>query len=213
MTLSRADAYAQWARAGADASFEPTLATLLALLPPAPLEVLDVGCGEGRFGRELLERGYEVVGVDSDPRMVELARERHRTTVADAASLPFAASSFPCVITVHALMEMDPLQPPVNEIARVLQPSAIAVAIVEHPFASAAKVRRYSEESRYGWNVAHEGVDLVLGGVHRPLSAYVDAFEQAGLKLDTLREISVDRWDPMSLALRFVAPSGYNQRL
>jgi SAM-dependent methyltransferase len=198
----RADAYAHWARSGADVSFEPTLAVLLELLPPPPLDVLDVGCGEGRFGRELLERGYRVVGVDADQRMVELASERHPARVAEAAAMPFDDAAFACVIAVHVLMEVDDLQPAVREIARVLRPDGVAVAIVEHPFASAQKVSHYSDEARYGWDVAHDGVDVGLGGIHRPLGTYVTAFEAAGLKLDTVREISVGRWDPMSLALR-----------
>ncbi|MBW3638669.1 MAG: class I SAM-dependent methyltransferase [Actinobacteria bacterium] len=36
--------------------------------------VLDAGCGTGRVARELARRGYEVVGVDSDSSMLEVAR-------------------------------------------------------------------------------------------------------------------------------------------
>jgi SAM-dependent methyltransferase len=204
----RADAYARWARSGADASFQPTLATLLELLPPPPLDILDVGCGEGRVGRELIARGHRVVGVDSDARMVELATERHPAFAAEAANLPFADATFRCVVTVHTLMEIVDLQPAVNEIARVMRPGAVAVAIVEHPFASAAKVARYSAEARYGWDVTHEGANIGLGGIHRSLAMYIASFERAGLGLETLREISVGQWDPMSLAVRVHASGG-----
>lgn len=40
----------------------------------AVARVLDAGCGMGRVGRELARRGYEVVGVDNDPDMLERAR-------------------------------------------------------------------------------------------------------------------------------------------
>jgi SAM-dependent methyltransferase len=36
--------------------------------------VLDAGCGTGRVAIELARRGIEVVGVDSDPSMLEVAR-------------------------------------------------------------------------------------------------------------------------------------------
>jgi SAM-dependent methyltransferase len=36
--------------------------------------VLDAGCGTGRVARELARRGHEVVGVDSDASMLEVAR-------------------------------------------------------------------------------------------------------------------------------------------
>jgi SAM-dependent methyltransferase len=44
------------------------------LLPSG--SVLDAGCGTGRVAVELAARGYDVVGVDSDPSMLEVAR-RH----------------------------------------------------------------------------------------------------------------------------------------
>jgi SAM-dependent methyltransferase len=205
-TPGRAEAYAAWARSGRDVSFEPTFAALIDLLPPSPLNILDVGCGEGRVGRELIKRGYAVIGVDFDARMVELAREQHEAVVAPATHLPFAKAAFSCVITVHAL-EVDGLERAMNEIARVVKPGGPVVAIIEHPFASVAKVARYSEPARYTWAVTYDGADVGLCGIHRPLGAYVSSFEKAGLTFDTLREISVGRWDPMSLAIRAYAPA------
>lgn len=44
----------------------------------APLEVtsvLDLGCGSGRMTVELAHRGYDMIGVDSSPEMLMLARD------------------------------------------------------------------------------------------------------------------------------------------
>lgn len=41
-----------------------------------PTSVLDAGCGTGRVGIELANRGIDVVGVDIDPRMLEVARQK-----------------------------------------------------------------------------------------------------------------------------------------
>src|SRR3954464_10461412 len=38
--------------------------------------VLDLGCGEGSYSRELVRRGARVTGVDGSARLVEVARER-----------------------------------------------------------------------------------------------------------------------------------------
>ncbi len=46
----------------------------LSLCPGA--RVLDLGCGAGRHSIELARRGYEVVGVDISPIMLEAAHER-----------------------------------------------------------------------------------------------------------------------------------------
>lgn len=54
---------------------------------------LDVGCGPGLVARLAAERGYEALGVDRDPAMIQAAR-RHETTarfeVADLSALPDA---------------------------------------------------------------------------------------------------------------------------
>jgi len=41
-----------------------------------PRRVLDAGCGTGRVGAELARRGIEVVGVDIDADMLEIARSK-----------------------------------------------------------------------------------------------------------------------------------------
>jgi SAM-dependent methyltransferase len=41
-----------------------------------PVSVLDAGCGTGRVAIELSRRGRRVVGVDLDPSMLEVARQK-----------------------------------------------------------------------------------------------------------------------------------------
>ncbi len=48
------------------------------VLPSAPARVLDVGSGTGSVAVLLAERGYEVVGVDLAPRMVDRAARKAR---------------------------------------------------------------------------------------------------------------------------------------
>ena len=61
------------AESGADVHGEA--AYVAALLPPGG-RVLDAGCGTGRVAIELARRGHEVVGVDSDVSMLDVARRR-----------------------------------------------------------------------------------------------------------------------------------------
>ena len=42
----------------------------------APASVLDAGCGTGRVAVELARRGIDVVGVDLDPSMLDVARQK-----------------------------------------------------------------------------------------------------------------------------------------
>src|SRR4051812_472062 len=43
------------------------------ILPGA--EILDAGCGTGRYARELARRGYIVHGVDLSPELIEVAKD------------------------------------------------------------------------------------------------------------------------------------------
>ena len=50
---------------------------VLALLAPKAGErILDLGCGSGVWAEEMMKRGCEVVGVDTNPRAVEAAKAR-----------------------------------------------------------------------------------------------------------------------------------------
>jgi SAM-dependent methyltransferase len=93
------------------------------LLGDAP--VLDLGCGVGHSYHLLASR--ETVGVDIDPEA--LAGQDRRTVVADMRALPFAAGSFPSVLSVQSLEHVPDPEATVDEVARVLAPDGIAVFV------------------------------------------------------------------------------------
>ena len=70
-------------------------------LMPAPIRVLDAGCGTGRVATELTRLGHDVVGVDADAAMIEVARERDDTTRfvhADLATLTLTGQAFDVIV-------------------------------------------------------------------------------------------------------------------
>ena len=78
-----------YARVG---SFVPALgmAALELLDPRAGERILDVGCGDGALSLKIIDRGAEVIGVDSSPEMVEAARSVGvYAELADAAEMTF----------------------------------------------------------------------------------------------------------------------------
>jgi 2-polyprenyl-3-methyl-5-hydroxy-6-metoxy-1,4-benzoquinol methylase len=77
---------------GADLAGEARLVDAMA----APgSHVLDAGCGPGRLGAVLHQRGHRVVGVDADAELIAAARQDHEGPtwlVADLAELDLAAA-------------------------------------------------------------------------------------------------------------------------
>ena len=79
------------------------VAFLLEVLPTPPATVLDVPCGPGRHAAALLQRGYEVTGIDREHRVVAAAREAGvRAHVLDVRSLDELPGTFDAVICMWA---------------------------------------------------------------------------------------------------------------
>jgi SAM-dependent methyltransferase len=85
-------------------------------LPPAPADVLDVGCGTGSLALLAAEAGHRVLGVDLSPSMVELARAKLAGASAaatvltgDAVDPPVAGRTFDVVLARHLVWALaDP---------------------------------------------------------------------------------------------------------
>ena len=60
-----------------------------ARLPPGA-RVLDVGCGSGLLARRLSDAGFEVIGVDASPAMIDLARAHAPAARFEVLALPTA---------------------------------------------------------------------------------------------------------------------------
>jgi SAM-dependent methyltransferase len=91
--------------------------------------VLDVACGTGNAALAAAARGATVTGVDSAPRLVEVAAARaDRAGVrgewvrGDAADLPFEDDAFDVAVSVFGVIFAAPAEQAVAELARVVRP-------------------------------------------------------------------------------------------
>jgi len=169
----------------------------LALLPPPRRLALDLGCGEGRLSRDLKTRGYRVVGVDSSPTLARLAREADPEIdvyVTDAVALPFASGTFDLLVAFMSLHDVTDLPEAVREVARVLERGGRLCLAIVHPLNSAGTLSpftirgSYLEPFRYADEIERDGLHMRFESEHRPLAAYFDALQQAGLLVEALRE-------------------------
>ncbi|MFJ8792014.1 class I SAM-dependent DNA methyltransferase [Streptomyces sp. NPDC102462] len=114
---------------------------LVGSLPPGA-RVLDLGCGTGRpTARRLADAGFEVVGVDLSPVMVDLARanvpeaEFHRLDIADLRpGGPRDLGTFDAVVAFFALLMLPRAEIPLalETVRRLLAPQGLfALSMVE----------------------------------------------------------------------------------
>jgi SAM-dependent methyltransferase len=174
----------------------------------AGARTIDVGCGEGRFSRMLIDRGALAAGIDLTAEMVQAARERGSGEMmrANAERLPFGDASFDVAVSYITLVDIPDYRRAIAEMSRVLSPGGrLVVANIGFVSASQAEtggwlrddagnalyvpIDNYTSESSrvYEW----EGIRIE--NWHRPLSAYMSAYLEAGLILrDFLEPVPAD---------------------
>jgi SAM-dependent methyltransferase len=220
-TEARYDGIADWY----DTEFQPapleseTWSLVTRLLGEPSGSLLDVGCGTGSYTAALAERNWDVTGVDVSQDMLRRAEARGvRTVQADATSLPFADATFDAAVSIFTSTDMDDLGAVIREIARVLRPGAPLAYVAVHPCFVGPHSKYdptsgipelhpgwYRRSGRYGespgvWN--ESGVRIRVGATHLPLGRFLQAFLDAGLRLERIEEPE-EREYPVALALRW----------
>jgi SAM-dependent methyltransferase len=176
-------------------------------------DVLDVGGGQGVLAPYVADAGAAVTVVDASARLIAAAKRRHgrlrgvRFLVGDARRLEAVAGleqgTFDAAVFMLSIQDMDPLEDVVRSVDWALKPAARVVLLMTHP---AFRQPRHS-----GWGtdedrkLTYRRVDAYLsemavpmkslgGGqptrsFHRPISAYVNGFAEAGFATDAMLEI------------------------
>lgn len=180
--------------------------------------LLDVGCGGGSLSQAIAELGWTVTGVDVSEDQLRLARERGLDVVrTDATALPFADESFSAAMSVFTHTDMDDFAGALREVARVLRPEAPFVYLGVHPcfigphsrFLAGEGIPElfggYWETARYteAPGISPTGLRAKVGAVHLPLGALVQAFLDAGFRIEQFEEPALpEREYPHLVALR-----------
>lgn len=174
---------------------DPVMLGLLADV--AGKDVLDVGCGEGRFSRMLASMGARVVGIDPTESLVASARGRGggpRYEVCRAEKLPFPDCTFDYVVCYLVLIDIKDFRRAIAEIARVLKPGGQIVVSNLTSFTTASGTGWFRDSAGRKLHFPVDDYNQERGDVvrwrsievvnwHRPLSAYMKAFLGQGLRL------------------------------
>lgn len=215
----------RWARApGHDSYWHYHRDHLLRLVPAPGALTIDIGCGEGRVGRDLAGRGHRVVGVDVSWAMAEACTthaDPQPAIVGDGAELPLRSSIADLAVAFMSLQGVDDLDGVLRETARVLIPGGRLHMAIVHPLDSAGdwvdrdpSAAFVIEGSYLGAHhpvdeVERDGLAMTFHLEHRPLGVYSRALADAGFVIEVIEEPTTDdegsRWSRVPLFLHLIA--------
>ncbi|MDQ3407270.1 MAG: class I SAM-dependent methyltransferase [Chloroflexota bacterium] len=184
---------------------------VLDLLQPARGErILDIGAGQGVLAPHIESRGALYTGIDASPRLIEIARRRHRESgrflVGDSRRLQqipaLKAASHDAAVFMLSIQDMDPLEPILESVAWALRAKGRIVILMTHPSF------RQPRHSGWGFDASrklhYRRIDAYLTPMavpmgtaarghswafHRPISSYVNALASVGFPVDAMLEL------------------------
>lgn len=151
---------------------------LLQHLPPAPADVVDLGCGTGTLSVLLAQSGYRVRGLDFADAMVAAATEKAMAAKVaatfrqgDASEPPYKPGSCDVVVSRHVLWAMPDPSDALRRWVNLLRPDGRLVLIEGHwstgAGISASDCERLVREQRESVQVQHLDEESLWG---RPIN-------------------------------------------
>jgi ubiquinone/menaquinone biosynthesis C-methylase UbiE len=145
----------------------------------APGRALDAACGTGRHAAHLAKRGFEVIGVDQSPEMLEKARARVpgiELRRGDLTNLPLDDESVDLVVCALALTHLPDLRCPISECARVVRRGGTVIVSDFHPLMMSL--------GGAALFVRADGCYGLVRSYRHDVGAYVSAARAAGLAIE-----------------------------
>ena len=174
------------------------------------LKILDLGCGEGGYSRELAKRNAKVVAVDCSEKAIKYSMKLAKEEALDIKHYirnsndlyEINDNEFDIVLCSMMLMDCEDLEGTLSEVVRVLKPNGKLYASVLHPCFDGnhekgigrqgvgidrqVVVMNYFEPKQ--WEAPlYKGKTPVLWR-HRTLEEYIKAFIKAGLSIVDINE-------------------------
>jgi ubiquinone/menaquinone biosynthesis C-methylase UbiE len=167
------------------------------------LDVIDIGCGEGRFSRMLAERGARVTAIDLCEPMIDAAKaarvKDEHYQVGDMEQLTgIADESFDLAVAYLSFVDSFDLAAAVRAAHRVLRPDGRLIACNLSPMVTAGNgwirdpagkkityyLDNYFDESKRAMPM----IGHVIHNFHRTFTTCINTFVKAGFELEEIRE-------------------------
>ncbi|MFZ1023756.1 MAG: class I SAM-dependent methyltransferase [Thermoplasmata archaeon] len=181
--------------------------------PVRGLQILDLGCGQGFFSRQLARRGGVVTGIDWSTRMLESARRHererplsivYRRLDARRLSSLWNRPRFDLVAGSMSLMDMPEVSKVMRGVFRVLRPGGRFAFSISHPVNTAAVgwerprqrprgallINNYFDEgpAPLRWNMKRLKRPFTSTFWHRSMESWFTLLRQNGFEVLALKE-------------------------
>ncbi|MBT2755387.1 class I SAM-dependent methyltransferase [Mesobacillus foraminis] len=161
--------------------------------------ILDLGCGDGRFGMDLIQRGcllYE--GVDGSKNMVEEAK-RHLTNTASLIhhstleDWDFPVEKYDLVFSRMVLHYLEGIEPTIRKVYLSLHTNVVFILSIQHPVLTSSMASSAQGGNRTDWIVDHyfhTGIrsEPWIGKKVVKYHRTIQCLSQTGFRVDALRE-------------------------
>lgn len=183
--------------------------------PKSGDKVLDVGCGQGVYGR-LLPSNIEYTGIDLSKELIIEAKKldhskNHSYFVADATdALPVESDRYDLAISILALQNMKDARRAIAEMARAVKLGGKIILVLNHPAfriprqsswgvdeknkLEYRRINRYLSSLEVPIN-AHPGLknSPITWSYHQPISYYTEALASSSCTINNLYEWVSDK--------------------
>ncbi len=178
--------------------------------PKKGLKVLEIGCGEGYFSRELAKKGAEVLASDISAELIEIGKKKGGNVtyrVSNAEDLSWVEEGkYDVALAVLTIQNMEKIDKVLKGVSRALTSNGRFVFVLNHP------VLRIPKETHWGYDdaqgIQYRRVDGYLSAqkvpidmhpgkkgqksltysFHRSLQEYVKLLRVAGFCITRLEE-------------------------
>lgn len=171
-------------------------------------KILDIGCGEGGYSRELTKKGATVTAVDCAKDLIDYSiskADEEKLTIyhylRNSNNLyDISDNTFDIVLSSMMLMDCEDFEGTIQEITRVLKPSGILFASISHPCFTGKDIRWQNIGGERKFFVEDyfypvEWKELIASNFrtpvifrHRTLQDYIKTFVKCGLTIIDLSE-------------------------
>jgi SAM-dependent methyltransferase len=165
--------------------------------------VLDIGCGDGSFGVELIEKGcLSYTGIDGSSNMIGLAKKRSKTSNltfvhTTIEEWDFPTSQYDIIVSRLVIHYIEDIKCLFKNVFSSLKKKGRFIFSIEHPVITSSYGIHGHEELRQDWIVDNyfwmgPRKQEWLGGEvikhHRTIEEYYRQLKQAGFVIDDVRE-------------------------